>query len=363
MAITKIPFCEYGEVKGLNKMIKVGIIGATGYAGAELVRLLMSHPQAEIAAVSSVSFEGKKLSDVYPAYKFLNDMVCENQSQAVDKSDVIFAALPHGLSQELAKECYDKDKIFIDLGADFRLENEDDYKQWYGGEYTDKQLHKNSVYALPELFRENIKGKKTIANPGCYTTGVPLALAPAVKLGLVSTAGIIADCKSGATGAGRGLSQNTHFTDLNEGFHPYKVACHRHTPEIEQTLSHLADEKVTITFVPHLLPVNRGILSTCYARLNDGVTKQQIRQAYEDFYSDEYFVRLLDDGQTADIHNIKYSNFCDISLHIDERTQTLVAVSAIDNMVKGAAGQAIQNMNIVFGLDERTGLEIIPPAF
>lgn len=344
-------------------MIKAGIIGATGYAGAELVRLLMSHPQAQIAALSSVSFEGKPISSVYPAYRYLNDMVCGSAQDVIEKSDVVFAALPHGLSQDLAKECFDKGKIFIDLGADFRLENEDDYKEWYGGEYKDKELHKNSVYALPELFRDQIRGKKTIANPGCYTTGVPLALAPAIKAGLVSKTGIIADCKSGVTGAGRGLSQNTHYPDLNEGFHPYKVAAHRHTPEIEQTLSHLAGQKVTITFVPHLLPVNRGILSTCYARLSDGAAKETVRTAYEDFYRDEYFVRLLPDGAAADIHNIKYSNFCDISLHIDARTNTLVAVSAIDNMVKGAAGQAIQNMNIVFGLDEKTGLQSIPPAF
>lgn len=344
-------------------MIKAGIIGATGYAGAELVRLLMQHPQAEIAAISSVSFEGKPISSVYPAYRRLNDTVCETAQDVIDKSDVVFAALPHGLSQDIAKECCERAKIFIDLGADFRLENEDDYKQWYGGEYKDKELHKNSVYALPELFRDQIKGKKTIANPGCYTTGVPLALAPAIKAGLISNKGIVADCKSGVTGAGRGLSQNTHYPDLNEGFHPYKVASHRHTPEIEQTLSHLADEKVTITFVPHLLPINRGILSTCYAMLSEGATKEKIRAAYEEFYQGEYFIRLLPDGACADIHDIKYSNFCDISLHIDTRANRLVAVSAIDNMVKGAAGQAVQNMNIIFGLDEKTGLEIVPPAF
>ena len=344
-------------------MIKAGIIGATGYAGAELVRLLMQHPQAEIAAISSVSFEGKPVSSVYPAYRRLNDMVCTTAQDVIDKSDVVFAALPHGLSQDIAKECYEREKIFIDLGADFRLENEDDYKEWDGGEYKDKELHRNAVYALPELFRDQIKGKKTIANPGCYTTGVPLALAPAISAGLISAKGIVADCKSGVTGAGRGLSQNTHYPDLNEGFHPYKVAAHRHTPEIEQTLSHLAGENVTITFVPHLLPINRGILSTCYAMLSEGATKEKIRAAYEKFYHDEYFVRLLPDGACADIHDIKYSNFCDISLHIDTRANRLIAVSAIDNMVKGAAGQAVQNMNIVFGLDEKTGLEIVPPAF
>ncbi len=344
-------------------MIKAGIIGATGYAGAELVRILSGHPECEIAAISSVSFEGKAISEVYPAYYGLNDMVCEDADSIVEKSDVVFAALPHGLSQELAQRCFDLGKIFIDLGADFRLENEDDYKQWYGGSYVNKELHQNSVYALPELFRKNIAGKKTIANPGCYTTGVPLALAPAIAGGFVELEGIIADCKSGVTGSGRGLTQGTHYPDLNEGFHAYKVAAHRHTPEIEQTLSHLAGQKVKITFVPHLLPINRGILSTCYARLKPGVTKEQLRKAYEEFYKDEYFVRLLPEGMTADIHNIKYSNFCDVSIYTDERTSTFIAISAIDNMVKGAAGQAVQNMNIVFGLDEKCGLEFIPPAF
>lgn len=344
-------------------MIKAGIIGATGYAGAELVRILSGHPECEIAAISSVSFEGKAISEVYPAYYGLNDMVCEDADSVVEKSDVVFAALPHGLSQELAQRCFDLGKIFIDLGADFRLENEDDYKQWYGGSYVNKELHQNSVYALPELFRKNIAGKKTIANPGCYTTGVPLALAPAIAGGFVELEGIIADCKSGVTGSGRGLTQGTHYPDLNEGFHAYKVAAHRHTPEIEQTLSHLAGQKVKITFVPHLLPINRGILSTCYARLKPGVTKEQLRKAYEEFYKEEYFVRLLPEGMTADIHNIKYSNFCDVSIYTDERTSTFIAISAIDNMVKGAAGQAVQNMNIVFGLDEKCGLEFIPPAF
>lgn len=343
--------------------IKVGIVGATGYAGAELVRILLSHPNAELAAISSVSFEGKKLSEVYPSYKTLCDMECGTQDTVVEKSDVIFAALPHGLSQELAAQCDKAGKAFIDLGADFRLDSEEEYKEWYNGEFLDKDLHNRSVYGLPELFRDSIKGKRIIANPGCYTTGAPLALAPAVKNGLVKTEGIIIDSKSGVTGAGRKPSQGNHYPELNEGFHAYKVASHRHTPEIEQTLSRLSGKEVKITFVPHLLPVNRGIISTCYAKLNDGVTKEQVRAAYEEFYKDEYFIRLLPDGANADIHNIKYSNFCDISLHFDKRTNTFVAISAIDNMVKGAAGQAIQNMNIIFDLDEKTGLEMVPPAF
>ncbi len=343
--------------------IKAGIIGATGYAGAELVRILLMHKCVKIVAISSVSFEGKKLSEIYPSYKSLCDMECKNADEVVEKSDVIFAALPHGLSQELGAKCDTEGKAFIDLGADFRLKDEDEYTEWYGGKFIDEELHKKSVYGLPELFRDNIKGKRIIANPGCYTTGAPLALAPAVVNGLIEMNGIIIDSKSGVTGAGRKPSQANHYPELNEGFHAYKVANHRHTPEIEQTLSKLSGQKVTITFVPHLLPVNRGILSTCYARLKEGVTKEQIRSAYEEFYKDEYFIRLLPDGANADIHNIKYSNFCDISLHIDSRTNTLVAISAIDNMVKGAAGQAVQNMNIIFGLDEKTGLVLVPPAF
>lgn len=344
-------------------MIKAGIIGATGYAGAELVRILLQHPGAEIAAISSVSFEGQKLSDVYPAYYRLCDMTCGSQDEVVEKSDVIFAALPHGLSQELAEECFQKGKVFIDLGADFRLEDEADYTEWYGGTYQNKELHQQAVYALPELFRDQIKGKRVIANPGCYTTAVPLALAPAVKNGLVELDGIVADCKSGVTGAGRKPAQNSHYPELNEGFSAYKVASHRHTPEIEQTLSHVAGQKMRLTFVPHLLPINRGILATCYARLKPGVTVEQVEAAYRDFYANEPFVRLLPKGRVADVKNVRCSNFCDISLHFDQRCGLLVAISAIDNMVKGAAGQAIQNMNLAFGLEETTGLLLVPPAF
>lgn len=343
--------------------IKVGVIGATGYAGAELCRLIAMHPQAELTAISSVSFEGKPLSQVYPAYFNLCDMVCGNQEQVVEKSDVVFAALPHGLSQQLAAMCMESNKVFIDLGADFRLESEAEYKQWYGCEFTDKGLHEKAVYGLPELFRDSIKGKRLIANPGCYTTAVPLALVPALKAGFIEVDGIIADCKSGVTGAGRGTSQNTHFPELNEGLSAYKVANHRHVPEIEQTLTNVYGSKVNITFVPHLLPVNRGILASCYAKLKPGVTEEQIWNAYHIAYDNEFFVRLLPKGMSADIHNVKYTNFCDVSLFVDRHTGMFIAISAIDNMVKGAAGQAIQNMNLAFNLDETAGLTAIPPAF
>ena len=343
--------------------IRVGVVGATGYAGSEICRLIAGHPQAELAAISSVSFEGMALSQVYPAYNQMIDLVCGTQDQVVEQSDVIFAALPHGLSQDLAAQCDALGKTFIDMGADFRLEDEAAYQEWYGGAYQDKALHEKAVYGLPEFFREKIRGKKVIANPGCYTTAVPLALVPALEKGYIETTGIIANCASGVTGAGRKPAQNSHYPELNEGMSAYKVACHRHTPEIEQTLSKISGEKMHITFVPHLLPVNRGILATCYAKLKPGVTEEMLRAAYEERYGKEPFVRLLPKGKSADIHNIKYTNFCDVSIFTDPRTGTFIAISAIDNMVKGAAGQAIQNMNILFGLDETCGLKLVPPAF
>ena len=343
--------------------IKVGVVGATGYAGSEICRIILGHPQAELAAVSSVSFEGMELSQVYPAYYQICDMVCGSQDEAVEKSDVVFAALPHGLSQELAAQCDRAGKAFIDMGADFRLTDEAAYREWYGGEYTDKALHEKAVYGLPEFFREEIQGKKLIANPGCYTTAVPLALAPALKNGLIETSGIIADCKSGVTGAGRKPTQSNHYPELNESFTAYKVANHRHTPEIEQTLSRVSGESIKLTFVPHLLPINRGILATCYAKLKPGVTEEQIWAAYEEQYAEEFFVRLLPKGAVANVKNVRYTNYCDVSLFTDPRTGTFVALSAIDNRVKGAAGQAVQNMNLSFGWKETAGLKLVPPAF
>ena len=343
--------------------VKAGVIGATGYAGAELVRLLAGHPQAQLSAVSSVSFAGKPLSSVYPSYYGLCDMVCGSEEDVLEKSSVVFAALPHGLSQELAKKCHDAGKVFIDLGADFRLERLAEYEEWYNVKALYPELHAEAVYGLPEFFREDIRGKKLIANPGCYTTAVPLALAPALKAGLVEKDGIIADCKSGVTGAGRKSTQDTHYPELNEGMHAYKVGGHRHTPEIEQTLRRLCGEEINVVFTPHLLPVNRGILATCYARLKPDTTLAQLREVYENFYKNEYFVRVLPEGMRADLHNVRYSNFCEIELHIDPRTRTFVAVSALDNMVKGAAGQAIQNMNLALGLEETAGLTAFPPAF
>ncbi|MDE6884165.1 MAG: N-acetyl-gamma-glutamyl-phosphate reductase [Clostridia bacterium] len=342
------------------KKIKVGIIGATGYAGVELVRLLALHPQAQIVALSSVSYEGKRISDVYPNLKDICDDVLENED-IIDRCDVIFTSLPHGLSEKFAGKCLDKGVKMIDLGADFRLDSAEEYAKWYNKQYEDEKLHTQSVYCIPELHRAAYKNQPIIGNPGCYPTSIALGLAPAIKYAVDNT--VVIDSKSGVTGAGRGLADNTHYPNCNEAFSPYKVASHRHTPEIEQTLSKLAGKKVNVTFVPHLLPVNRGIVSTIYFNVKEAMTAKRLHEIYSEFYKREKFVRVLAPGEIANLRNVKYSNYCDISVHYDEHTQRAVIVSTIDNMVKGAAGQAIQNMNIMFGLEEKCGLEYIPPAF
>jgi N-acetyl-gamma-glutamyl-phosphate reductase len=341
--------------------VKVGVIGATGYAGIELVRLLLMHPMVKLTSISSVSYMGKSLSEIYPTMSELCDVVLGDEKQVINSCNVIFASLPHGLSENIAKECYEKNRLFIDLGADFRLTDEEDYKKWYGNEYTQKTLHDKAVYSIPELNREELKDVVLIANPGCYPTSAALALVPALKAELIDVSSIIIDSKSGVSGAGRGLNLTTHYPECNEAFAPYKIASHRHTPEIEQTLSGYAKEKVMITFVPHLLPVNRGILTTVYANLKKQKDLEEIIQYYKDFYSKDKFVRIMKKDEVSNIKYVRYSNYCNISLHKDSRTNRLVIISAIDNMVKGAAGQAIQNMNIALKIPEDTGLCYIAP--
>lgn len=343
-------------------MIKTGIIGATGYAGLEIARLLLNHPGTEIAAVSSVSFTGEPLSQVYPAMSGLLDKELCDDKAVIAASEVVFASLPHGLSEEIAAACYKQGKLFIDMGADFRLRDESDYAAWYGGRYKDKNLHAAAVYGLPELFREEIRTAKLIANPGCYPTSAALGLAPLLKTGRIDPKNIIIDAKSGVTGAGRSLSQNTHYPECNENIAPYKIAEHRHIPEIEQTLSKLSGGAAQITFVPHLLPINRGILSTMYVVPYQAVSPDELHRLYMEFYKNEKFVRVLPAGKSVNLKDVKYSNYCDISLHTDARTGRVIVAAVIDNMVKGAAGQAIQNMNIALGLPEDMGLTMVPPA-
>ncbi len=346
-------------------MVKVGIIGATGYVGAELIRILLNHNKVEITALSSVSFNGQEIDAVYKNFFNKCNLVCESQEDVLAKADVIFTALPHGLSEEIASKCIEEGKICIDLGADFRLSNEKEYEEWYGKPFKKPELHTQSVYGLPELNKEKIKNTKLIANPGCYCTSIELGLMPLLKNSLIETKNIICDSKSGATGAGRGLSLTSHFTELNENFAPYKVGGHRHTPEIEETLGHMANEKVTVTFTPHLLPINRGIISTIYCNPKnpENINLNEIHALYEECYKDKPFVNVLPLGETACTKNVRYSNYCNISLHLNHRKDQIIVVSTIDNMVKGAAGQAIQNMNIILGFDETEGLKFISPAF
>lgn len=344
-------------------MIKVGIIGATGYVGAELLRLLLSHSKVTVVSISSVSFEGEKIENIYKNFLNKTDLILEDSSSVIKKSDVIFTALPHGLSEDIANECIINNKICIDIGADFRLSSEEDYKKWYKKEWSQKELHKNSIYGLPELNREKIRSSRLIANPGCYPTSIELGLMPLLLNSKIYLDNIICDSKSGSTGAGRSLSLKTHFTETNENFNAYSIGCHRHIPEIEEVLSTMANENVSITFTPHLLPINRGILSTIYCKLKENSNLNEIHKLYKEVYKDKPFVNILPLGETAQIKQVKLSNYCNISLHKDHNHNRLIIISVIDNMIKGAAGQAIQNMNIILGFDEMEGLGQISPSF
>lgn len=339
--------------------IKVGIIGATGYAGAELVRILSAHPYAELVALTTQSYGGNAFYEVYPyLYKHVA-MECREPDlpALVEQADVVFVALPHGHAIPVAREVSARGKKFIDLGADFRFDSSEVYEQWYKVEHTAPELLRQAVYGLPEVHREKIKTASLVGNPGCYPTSVILGLAPLLRSGLVDTGTIVVDSKSGVSGAGRGLSLGTHFAEVNENFRAYNVGMHRHTPEIEQELGKLAGEEMRISFTPHLVPMNRGILSTIYAQLKREMTLEQVRAVYEEFYRSKYFVRLLPPGILPQTKAVAGSNHCDVVPVVDPRTGRVVVLSAIDNLIKGAAGQAVQNMNLMFGLPETAGLE------
>ena len=343
-------------------MIKAAIVGATGYAGAELVRLLAQHRQVELVALTSHSYSGQSFEQVYPHFRNQIDRVClgDDLAPVLDRADVIFFALPHGhVAQKVDAAALQKVRV-IDLGADFRLEDAAEYERWYGLAHPNAALLNEAVYGLPEWRRAEIINARLIANPGCYPTCSALALAPLLKAGLIQPEGIIIDAKSGVTGAGRALALGHHFNECNESIKAYGIASHRHTPEIEQTLRTVSGQPVTLTFTPHLVPMNRGILATIYAGLADGVKDSDLRAAYENAYGNEPFVRLLPDGAYPETRWVKGSNFCDIGFRVDARSNRLIVVAAIDNLVKGAAGQAVQNMNLMFELDETAGLEALP---
>ncbi|KKM10004.1 N-acetyl-gamma-glutamyl-phosphate reductase [Clostridiales bacterium PH28_bin88] len=340
-------------------MIKVGVIGATGYAGEELVRILARHPQVELVALTSQSYAGKPMAEVYPSLTGYVNLNCEDQdvSGVVGRSEVVMVALPHGHSAPVAREVAARGKKMVDLGADFRFDLADTYQKWYSHEHEAADLLAQAVYGLPELHRRRIREAWLVANPGCYPTGAILALAPALAEGIIDPASIIIDAKSGVSGAGRGLALGSLYAEVNESVHPYSVGRHRHTPEIEQELTRLAGRDVVVSFTPHLMPMTRGILSTVYATLTVPLSPEQVREAYRRFYRDEDFVRLLPEGQWPHTKWVYGSNHCHLNLTVDGRTGRLVVVSAIDNLVKGAAGQAVQNMNLLFGLPENLGLD------
>ncbi len=343
-------------------MIRVGIIGSTGYAGNELVRLLLGHKEAQIVWYGSRSYIDQKYADVYRNMFKMVDAVCldDNMEELANQVDVIFTATPQGLCASLVNdEILSKVKI-IDLSADFRLKDVSIYEEWYKIEHKSPQYIEEAVYGLCEINREDIKGKRLVANPGCYTTCSILTLYPMVKEGIIDPASIIIDAKSGTSGAGRGAKVANLFCEVNESMKAYGVGNHRHTPEIEEQLGYACGQDVKLIFTPHLVPMNRGILATAYGNLTREVTYEEIKAIYDKYYGNETFIRVLDKDVCPETRWVEGSNFVDINFKIEPRTNRLIMMGAIDNLVKGAAGQAVQNMNIIFGLPENEGLMQIP---
>ncbi len=344
-------------------MHRIAVIGASGYTGVELLRLLSLHPDTELVSVTSRQYAGQLVCEVFPSLQGSLDLVFEdvNPKRLAECADLVFTAVPHQTAMGMIPELLDAGCRVVDLSADFRISDVSVYEAWYQ-EHTAKELLSEAVYGLPELFREQIPTARLIANPGCYPTSVALALAPLLENDLIDPTTIIVDSKSGTSGAGRAAKVDTLYCEVNEGFKAYSLPRHRHTPEIEQTLGLLSGSGVTISFTPHLLPINRGILSTCYASLSSQLTLDALHDLYQDRYASETFVRVLPKGQLPNVSQVRGSNYCDIGLAVDDRTGRVIALGAIDNLVKGAAGQAIQNMNLMLSLPENTGL-MIPPVF
>lgn len=340
-------------------MIKTAIIGASGYTGIELVRILSRHPQAEITVATSRQHAGKRFDALYPSCTSVCGLALEqlDLETTAQKADIIFTALPHSESMAVVPFFLDRGKQVIDLSADYRFDNRHVYEKWYQP-HTSADMLKKAVYGIPELWRKDIRKARLVANPGCYPTSIILGLAPLLKKGLVSLNSIIADSKSGVTGAGRGLKLGSLFSEVSDGFKAYGVFSHRHQPEIEEKLSAVAGQPVSMTFTPHLLPVNRGILSTIYVNLKKTVHRSDIESVYNRFYRSEPFVRLLPEGVLPQTGWVRGSNYCDIGFCV--KGKKLIVVSAIDNLVKGASGQAVQNFNIMTGCEENTALEAVP---
>lgn len=339
--------------------VKVAVVGATGYTGLELIRILLNHPKVELTVLTSQKYVGMKIDDIFPSLKNKISLVCEKlePTEVSDKSDIIFTALPHRTSMETVPHFYKEGKRIIDLSADFRFKDPDVYEKWYQ-KHVAPELLRESVYGLPEIHRDEIKKASLIGNPGCYPTGALLGLIPLVKLGLINLDRIIIDSKSGVSGAGRDIVLESLFCEVNEGAKAYKIFSHRHTPEIEQELSEIAKEPVRVTFVPHLIPMDRGILTTIYLSLRKWMNQDDVIKLYQDYYRNEPFVRIYPKGKLPSTKDVRGSNFCDIGVMVNDGRA--VVVTAIDNLMKGASGEAVQNMNIMLGFPETMGLDSIP---
>ncbi|MDI6827814.1 MAG: N-acetyl-gamma-glutamyl-phosphate reductase [Armatimonadota bacterium] len=342
-------------------MVRVGIIGALGYGGGQLVQILLAHPHIKLTYLCSELEKPVRMADVSPSLKGILDAECEvyDADIAIERCDVLFIAQHPGWAMKYARKFIDAGLKVIDLSADFRLRNPRDYELWYKMAHESPDLIEKAVYGLPEIYRGQIAQSRLIANPGCFPTGAILALMPLLREKLIDTNTIIVDSKTGASGAGRMAHKlDFHFPELNESMKPYNVGVHRHTPEIEQELSLIAGEQVTISFTPHLIPITRGILTTAYARLlNPNMTTENLVDVYRQYYANDYFVVVLNAGEYPTTKSTFGSNFCQIGLKVDERTQRVIVISAIDNLVKGMSGEAVQNMNLMYGFDEKTALD------
>ncbi len=338
---------------------RIAVVGGTGYTGFELVALLQQHPRMELTIITSQSYAGQPIAEIFPALRGMCSLVCEKLDieKLVRQVDCVFVALPHKTAMKVVAPLVHAGKKVVDLSADFRFRDSATYEQWYQ-KHTAKALLAEAVYGLPELHADEIRSAGLVGNPGCYPTGVILAAAPLVVAEAVDPDSLIADCKSGVSGAGRAATLTTHFCEANEGFVAYKVAEHRHTPEIEQELSAVAGRAIKVVFTPHLVPMSRGILTTLYGRLSRSVTNEEISELYRKAYESAPFVRVMHKGQLPSTLYVRGTNYCDIGWRLEPRTGRIIAISAIDNLTRGAAGQAICNMNLMLGFDSVTGLDL-----
>ncbi len=349
--------CHYSQQEiTMASSLSVSIIGASGYSGAELLKILLHHPSVSVQKVFANSSAGKHVDELYPAFKQRTNLVYQKYSlNEVRDSDIIFIALPSGEAMHIVPELIDAGKRVIDLGGDFRLHDIQLYKKYYQHDHTAEQYLSKAVYGLPEWNKEKIVSAQLIANPGCYVTSALLPLLPMVKEGIIEAKEIIISSLSGTSGAGRSASVEMSFTELNESVRAYKIGTHQHTPEIETVLNNFAGHQSTVTFVSHLIPITRGIYSSIYGRLKKNITDEEVQAAFSKYYSDAPFVRLLGTAAPG-IKNVQYTNFCDIGFTVHAENNQLIVLSVIDNLVKGAAGQAVQNMNLMFGCNETEGL-------